>query len=217
MAPDHPARWRIGACVLALLLHGDRARADEEAPLPDAVLHETLALGEDIEARVDGDLDGDGRLDIAYAVRGDARDVYVLLRRDGPDGQRYAPAGRLRLGPDPRVAVRLSIRRGLLVVRDSLGDSVTLDATFRYRVHEATRMRLIGLDATLDTAAIERDGFEISWNLLDGSLLTRVLRVPQGGGTPVRMFEQTSTRPSAPVFMEDTPDPEMVMVELRGR
>ncbi len=209
--------------IIALMIAGPAVAAPPTARgarISDAILNETIELGEEIESRGDGDLNGDGRIDTAYAVGSvDARAVHVLLSAHGGPTP-YRPAGVLRLDTAALGAAKLSIAKGVLKVEDLSGGTTAIAATYRFRAEPGgAKMRLIGLDATLYSRTFAHDGFEMSWNLLTGDIVTRELRLSAGGGDPRydRLFEQRFKRPSKPVHMEDTPDPEMVMVDIRKK
>lgn len=209
--------------LASLMITGASAQT-KRAPLPpisDAILQEHVELGEELESRADGDLDGDGDPDTAYLIASeDRRTVHVLLRIHGGGVQTHRPAGELILPETPLGPASLSIANGVLKVEDLSGGTTAMSTTYRYRFDQKTgQMRLIGLDATLYSRTFAHDGYEMSWNLLTSAIITRVLALNEGGGdaayTP--KFEQRSRRPSLPIAMKDTPDPEMIMVDLRRK
>ena len=78
-------------------------------------------------------------------------------------------------------------------------------------------MRLIGLDATVYSRTYAHDGFETSWNLLNGDATTRELKLNTGGGDaaynpgPQHSFK----RRIRAQYLADSPDPEAVLEEMR--
>ena len=66
-----------------LLLPGAAHAAPNRPPIPaltDQYLLDQLELGEEIEARADGDLNGDGDIDTVFGVSSpDERHLYVVL------------------------------------------------------------------------------------------------------------------------------------------
>jgi hypothetical protein len=207
--------------MAALLLAGPvQAVAPRPAvpPLTDAQINETLEMGQELETRIDGDLDGDGDVDTVYVVASpDERTLHVSLAYRSEVDLGHETAGALRLPPDPLGGAGLSIRKGVLVVTDLTGGTTALQATYRYRLDRSgaePRMRLIGLDATLYSRTWAHDGSEMSWNLLTGDMHTETLKLSGSGENAVydRIFARKSKRPSKPVYMEDTPDPEDALI-----
>lgn len=208
--------WR-GALPLLLLLNGP-AKAQ---PVSDADLNDSLDLGQEIEARADGDLNGDSAIDTAYLVRSeDARTLHVLLGPPRETAPRYRPVGTLILDVASLGPADLSIAKGLLKIEDLTGGTTAISAIYRFRLDpRVQRLRLIGLDATLYSRTFAHDGYEMSWNLLTGAAITSLLRVGKPGSDTGydKLFTTRSTRVHKPLYMEDVPDPELLMVELRGK
>ncbi|MEP6784233.1 MAG: hypothetical protein ABI898_00665 [Sphingomonadales bacterium] len=204
----------LGVCMLTSGIHA--------APrLTDKQLNSALELGQEIEGRTDGDLNGDGAIDTAYAVGSeDARSVTVLAAQRPGAKTPYRPIGTLKLEPAPLGPASLSIAKGILKIQDLTGGTTAISAIYRYRFDSpGGRMRLIGLDATLYSRTYAHDGFEMSWNLLTGDIVTRDLKLNKRGGDAAydKAFERRFKRPSKPLYMETTPDPEMVMVDIRKK
>ena len=104
-------------------------------------------------------------------------------------------------------------------VKDLTGGTTAYSTTRRYRYDQAAgRMRLIGFDSTLYSRTYAHDGFELSWNLVTGKLITRELRLNEKGGDAAYdpIVEKATTRKSGKVWLSDTPDPETLMDEVRG-
>lgn len=211
---------RFAAASFLALLPMLATAAAPSPRLSDKLLNEGISLGEEIEARADGDLNRDGLIDTAYAVGSpDARSVEILFGVPGPR-PRWRPGGTLKLDTSPIGRPQLSIAGGVLKVDYLSGGTTAIKATYRYRFDPQTRkLRLIGLDATLYSRTFAHDGYEISWNLLTGAVITRDMLLSERGGDAAygRIIEHKLTRTSGKLFMETTPDPELVMVELRGK
>ncbi|QNA82812.1 hypothetical protein G4G27_01380 [Sphingomonas sp. So64.6b] len=219
---------RVLTIAAAILLSVPIPAAAQRAPasrLTDAQLNDSLELGQEIESRVDGDLNGDGLIDTAYVAGSpDARTVTVLIAQRPGAKTPFRSIGDLKLEPSPLGPATVSIAKGVLKVEDLTGGGTAISAIYRFRIDPGQgkgqgRMRLIGLDATLYSRTYAHDGYEMSWNLLTSDIVTRDLRLNKGGGDAAydKVFEHRSRRPSKPLYMEDTPDPEMIMVDLRKR
>ncbi len=214
----------IRTFAFALLLSG-AAHAQKRAPLPpisDTILLEHVELGQELESRVDGDLNGDGDPDTAYIIASeDARTVHVLLLRiHGSGVQTHKPAGELKLPESPLGSATLTIERGVLKIEDLTGGTTAISATYRFRLDpKRQRMRLIGLDGTLYSRTLAHDDYEVSWNLLTGGAITRELHLNKGSGDAAydKAFESKRNKQHAPLYMEQVEDPELLMVELRGK
>ncbi|MBD3732887.1 MAG: hypothetical protein IE934_09250 [Sphingopyxis sp.] len=207
--------------IAALLLGGTAHAAAPPEPRPavaDETLQDGLELGEEIEARVDGDLNGDGDPDTAFVVASpDARTLYVVLSYRTEVDFGHDPAGSAKLATDPLGPAELSISKGLLVVKDLTGGTTALASTYRFRADKAKappRMRLIGLDATLYSRTWAHDGSEMSWNLLTGDVVASQLKLVGKGedASYDKQFTRKSKRPVTTVYMEDTPDPEEELI-----
>ena len=205
--------------IAALLLSGTAHAAPARPLLPpitDQFLLDQLELGEEIEGRADGDLNGDGDTDTVFVVASpDERHLYVVLSYRSEVDIGHQPGGDFKLAPDALGAAELSIAKGVLTVKDLTGGTTALSATYRYRADKGQpKMRLIGLDATVYSRTYAHDGDEMSWNLVTGDFVTSLLKVT--GDSEDRSYDRLYTRkfkrPSKPIFMEDTPDPELELV-----
>ena len=93
-----------------------------------------LELGEEIETRADGDLNGDGDTDTVYVVASpDARMLRVMLSYRSEVDIGHEPGGELKLEPLPIGPAELTIAKGVLTIRDLNGGTTALSATYRYR------------------------------------------------------------------------------------
>ena len=178
-----------------------------------------LPAGSELEARVDADLNGDGIDDVAYlAGNEDSRALSVLLSEKGEVHVEHRPDV-LVLDPTSLGPGSLTLDGNVLKFEDLSGGTTAVASTHRFRYDPAIgHMRLIGLDATLYSRTYAHDGFELSWNLLTGDLITRELRLNRGDGdaTYDEIDERKSKRPSDPVWLSETPYPEDLIAKLRG-
>lgn len=206
----------IAAFLLGSAAHAAPGREPMQ-PVSDATLNGWLEMGEEIEARVDGDLNGDGDPDTVYvAASPDARTLHVLLSYRAEFDLGHQPAGSFRLEPDRLGPAGLSIDRGVLTIRDLTGGTTALSATYRYRADKAKdppRMRLIGLDATVYSRTYAHDGDEMSWNVATGDTITSLLKVATKGDRGYdKLYTRKFKRPVRTIYMEDTPDAEEELV-----
>ncbi len=214
----------VGA-LTALLLAPATAQAMQRYEVPVLSADEiaaTLKGGEEIEARVDGDLNGDGDADTAWIVRGDdARALHVQFAVRGEFDFYHEPAGSIALDAYPLGPADMTISKGVLVVKDLTGGTTAVSATYRFRGEKAKpRMRLIGLDATLYSRTYAHDGAEMSWNVLTGDVTaTRMKLIGEGenatyDASAVMRFK----RPVKAWYMEDTPDAaETLDMAMKGK
>ena len=202
--------------VLMTLFLTSAAHAAPQPPISDEVILEGVQLGEEVETRVDGDLNGDGDPDTAFVIASPvSRDLYVVLSYRGEVDIGHQPGGQLKLPADALGPAGLTIKKGVLVVEDLSGGTTALSATYRYRADKAEpKMRLIGLDATVYSRTYAHDGNAMSWNLVTGDVETKRLR-KVGDGEDASYEDALVTRfkrASKPVYMNDTPDPEEKLV-----
>src|SRR6478736_4710290 len=126
------------------------------AASPAAAFEIDLRPGKTLEARVDGDLDGDDMPDTAWLTSSEDKRELVVHVTDGVTEA-------LTLGTTPLGPGELSIKNGVLVFKDLTGGTTAIDATRRYRYdRDHVRFRLIGYDATLYSRTEQHDGFEVS-------------------------------------------------------
>jgi hypothetical protein len=178
-----------------------------------------LEAGTELETRVDGDLNGDDVNDIAFVAYGeDSRALTVLLsNRTGEFDVEYAPEV-LVLEPTMLGPGALTIEQGVLRFEDLTGGTTAVSSIRRFR-YDAMRkqMRMIGLDATLYSRTNAHDGFEMSWNLLNGDAVTSELRLAEGAGEdPYEKGQQRRFKYRVrPQWLSDAPDPETMIEEMR--
>lgn len=195
-------------------------QAQDVQPMTAEQLKIYLPKDEDLETRTDGDLTGDRVVDTAFIGRGeDKRTLTVLRTVKGEFDIDFEPVGSLELDAYPQGPAEMSIAKGVLKIVDLTGGTTATQATYRYRYDPAARrMRLIGLDATLYSRTYAHDGFEISWNLLTGDFITQDMKLNKKGGDAAYdpIIEKKGKRPSKPLYMEDTPNPEELIEGLRN-
>lgn len=197
--------------LLALLLLLTPAPAfAQRSVMSDEVAKDRVDPGEELVSRTDGDLDQDGEIDTVIVGRSDdTRTLKVWRTVKGEFDLDFVVAGSAKLDAYSLGPASVSIAKGVLKVEDLTGGTTAINAVYRYRMTPEKRMRLIGLDATLYSRTYAHDGFELSWNLLTGDLITRTLRLNKGAGDAAydKIAEKKVKRPSKPLYMEDTPDP----------
>ncbi len=210
--------------AVAVLLAGT-AHAAEPSPLTmmippitDEQLNAGLEMGQEIEARVDGDLNGDGDPDTAYVVASpDERIVNVVLSVRNAEMAGQTLGGRLKLQPDRLGGAGLSIKKGVLVIEDLTGGTTAMSTTYRYRVARGqARMQLIGMDVTLYSRTWAHDGEKMSWNALTGDTVTSLLKVKGSGedGSYETLYTRKFRRPVKTIYMDDTPEPELELISV---
>jgi len=177
-----------------------------------------LPPGTQLETRADGDLNGDGVNDIAFVAGSEtSRALTVLLSVRGEVDVDFK-AEALELEPTMLGPGSLEIAGNVLNFRDLTGGTTAVASTRRYRYDGLRkRMRLIGMDATVYSRTNAHDGFEASWNLINGDAITRELRLVEGAGEdpyePGR--ERRFKHRVRAQWLAETPDPETMLAEMR--
>ena len=206
--------------LTALLLSGAAHAAPDRPPNPpltDKFLLDQIELGEEIEARADGDLNGDGDIDTVFVVASpDERHLYVVLSYRAETDIGHEPGGNFKLEPDPLGPAELSISNGVLTIKDLTGGTTALSATYRYRAavtKEGQKMRLIGLDASVYSRTFAHDGSEMSWNVATGDTITSLLKLSETGDRGYdKLYPRRFRRPAQTIYMEDTPGAEEELI-----
>jgi hypothetical protein len=199
---------------LVALLAAAAAPAQATEILPGVELPD----GAEIEARVTGDLNGDGLEDAAYVAHNeDSRALTVVLTVKEEFSFDYRTEV-LELEPTSLGPGALALDGNVLKFEDMTGGTTAVSSTRRFRYDgRGEKMRLIGLDATVYSRTYAHDGFETSWNLLTGDATTRELKLNTGAGDaaynpgPQHSFK----RRIRAQFLADSPDPEVVLEEMR--
>lgn len=213
--------WAVRLCALVLVF-APPARAQENRatintarmPREASAVREFVPRGWAVEEEVAGDLDGDAVADLAVklveASRGKEADrmnerqraLVILLR--GADGRlrRAAVADRLlqctKCGGAfygvAEASARVTIERGVLVVRQDHGSRNLVEQTFRFRHDRATgRFLLIGYDKT-DRDRATGEQVEESTNFLTG---VRIVKRTQYDERTDRDVVKSNTRTRA--------------------
>lgn len=168
-------------------------------------------LGWSRESEATGDLDHDGRPDIALiVVSPDGEHRMLSVARGAPVG--YRRVGQASLPTDPLGPASLSFSsKGVLVVTDLVGGTTATQAVYRFRYDPATgRMRLIGLDATRYSRTNQHDAVKLSINYLTGQRVDQIDRLTSAGDYDPQPQRRRKGRPAV-LYMEDTPDPDSLL------
>lgn len=177
-----------------------------------------LESGAELEVRADGDLNGDGVNDIAFvSSRDDSRALTVLLSVKREPEVEFAPEV-LELEMTEFTPATLVIDGNVLRFEDLTGGTTAIASTRRFRYDGLRkRMRLIGMDATVYSRTNAHDGFEASWNLLNGDAMTRELRLVEGAGEdPYETGRERRFKHRVrPQWLAESPDPETMLGEMR--
>ncbi len=197
--------------AIALVLATPAQAQQPIVPRPDdSMLENMLPPGHTFETRADGDLNGDGQIDVAFVGRGDdVRALYVALAYTDEFDLGHEIRAKGPLNAYPLGSAELSIARGVLVVEDLTGGTTATSATYRLRYEpKSKRIRLIGLDKTFYSRAYAHDGSESSWNLLTGAYIEHDLILTADGDQYEDGPERRKKWPSKPVYLENLPDVE---------
>jgi hypothetical protein len=150
-----------------------------------------------IAARVEGDLNGDGRPDqVLQLVTADTPDdrsdtdaapeahVLLILLAEGGKLQRTGLAMKLLVPVAPQYSLSLKVRNGVLVVEQAYGmsDVFNLKHLFRYEP-QTERFLLIGRDQFNYTRPLSDDTIKTSENYLTGVRLITTGHFRRGVGT----------------------------------
>jgi hypothetical protein len=160
-------------------------------------------------SQASGDLNGDGRADRvvhlvpqgthydpdAVTAAPESQALLILLAESGGGLRRAGMATRLLQTIVPQWGLRLTIRRGVLVVNQNYGMTEVADVTHRFRLEPATgRFLLIGRDQfTYHRPQELSDRVKTSENFLTGERLTITGHYSAGGG-----YRETQRRERIP-------------------
>lgn len=211
--------------LFALLMSLSVAAAGQEPPpeprpVLEAMADESLVnqYSGRVEARVDGDFNGDGDVDTAAVMRDDeaeTRRLVVALGYRNEFDMGHEPSGEMAMDPYPLGAAVLSVtKKGVLVVEDLTGGTSAISSTYRFRYDKAEhRMRLIGDDVTYYSRTNNHDQINISTNRLTGLQLRQIGVLNTGDGDEAYHMqpETRGTVPTTPVWMEDAPAPDVTL------
>lgn len=202
------------AMPLVALLAASAAHAQAIEILPGV----ELPAGAELEARVNGDLNGDEVEDAAYvAHNGELRALTVVLSVRHEFDVEYRTEV-LVLDPTEFDPAKLTLDGNVLKFEDMTGGTTAIASTHRFRYDgRGKQMRLIGLDAKLYSRTYAHDGFEASWNLLNGDATTRELKLNTGAGDEAYKPGQQRSfkRRIRAQWLADAPHPETFLEEMR--
>lgn len=209
-------------CLFAATLLIAAPLSAQPGPIPAMSAEQVASMldgGNRLEKRIDGDLNGDGDIDTVFVGRGeDQRSLMVWLAYRSEVDFGHQPVGTLQLDPYPLGDVDLSIRKGVLVIEDLTGGTTATQSTYRYRYDsKAERMRLIGLDAERYSRTNSHGTVKLSWNLLTGDRIVARGEVNDSGqGDQAIDYApaKRDKRPSKPLYMETTPNPDSLLESL---
>ena len=176
----------------------------------------------ELEARLDVDLNGDGRLDLAYIAADRNERVLGVLDCDEYGARLGARLlGEASLVPSPTSASSLAVEGNELVVSQVAGEDAVTATTWHYRHDPLTGgMRLVALSGERYRAVVDSTSTRVQWDLETGEYLVErgeSVTLDTGGNVFVYGPPQHSVRPSAPVYMEQAPDPVALLdVEAMG-
>lgn len=201
---------------IAILLAPAGAHAASPSPaapaMSEAAIARLMTQGEEMEARVDGDLNGDGNVDtVVVLVKDDLRTVRAFFTARSGARIHHVAAGTFNLLPGALGPAELTVDKGVLVIRDLTGGTSATSATYRFRGDGAApKLRLIGLDATAYSRTYSHDGAEMSWNLLTGDIVTAQLTVKRDDSDRGydKVGAKRARRPASAIYMENIPNPE---------
>ncbi|MDP3746413.1 MAG: hypothetical protein Q8Q88_05110 [Phenylobacterium sp.] len=188
----------------------------QRVPVPPMSAEEVKGMVEpaELEVRLDGDFNGDGEIDTVFIARGeDKRELTAMLAYRSEVDLGHQPVGVLQLDAYPLGPANLSIRNGVLMIKDLTGGTSAVATTYRYRYDpKAEKMRLIGLDAKAYSRTNAHGWREVSWNLLTGDQVVSEAELNTGGGEEAyaKPVVKKAKRPSRPIHMENTPSPDDV-------
>lgn len=212
--------WLTVGCA-ALLAGAAAAQQPRLAPMSERMLLDYLPDDSRIETRLDGDFNGDGLVDTAYVGGNDSKRLLrVMIGYKDEFDFGHSPAGEAELETTPLGAASLALRKNVLIVEDLAGGTTATATTYRYRYDAQTRrMRLIGLDAQRYSRSNSHDSLKFSWNLLTGARILQVGHVNDSGqGDEAYRYrpERKLASKSAPVYMEETPNPDALLDAEQG-
>lgn len=195
------------------------AFAQHVPPMSDVEIAGLLDEGFEVEARVDGDFNGDGEIDTAFVQKGEElRGLIVSLAYRDNLSAGHEPLGSMALDPYPvqGAAVSLSVTdKGVLVVEDLTGGTSAVASTYRLRYdRKEHRMRLIGLDAEYYSRTFAHGYYKVSWNLLTGDYVEERADLAKDPTSDAAFGPPTvkrSKKPTKPIYMDDAPTAESLV------
>ena len=212
-------RLPIALLLLPLSLAATAQAPQDLRPVLEPMTDESLAsqFTGQVEVRLDADFNGDGEVDTAAVMRDEEAETRRLVVAIGYRTEvdfGHERIGEMAMDPYPLGSATLSAKKGVLVVEDLTGGTSAVSSTYRFRYDKAEhRMRLIGDDVSHYSRTHSHDQVKISTNRLTGLRLRQVGVVNEDGGDEAyRMQPETrETVPTAPVWMEDAPRPDVTL------
>jgi len=163
------------------------------------------------EAEAMGDLDRDGRADLALVlVSPDGGHRVLTVGRGTPQGFRKVGEAVLPAGPLRPAELNIG-DRGVLTVEDLVGGETAIQATYRFRYDgQSGRVRLAGLDAVHFSRAGVHDANRVSINFVTGERVDQLEKLEDDGTIAPQKARRRKARPAV-LYMENTPDPSTVL------
>ncbi len=176
-----------------------------------------LPAGTEVEILVKGDFNGDEIEDAAYTAHNqDSRALTVLLSVKHEFDFEYRPE--VLILDSSSSPNSLTIEGNVLKLEELSSGTTVFSSTLRFR-HDGRgeQMRLIGMDARVFSRTFAHDGFEASWNLLNGDATTRELKLNTGDGDEAYKpgLQRSFKRRVRAQWLSDAPDPETFLEEMR--
>lgn len=165
-----------------------------------------------LEARLDADLNGDGRPELIY-VAADHNDrlLGILRGGEGAAGIGSRLLGEAPLVAAPRSSVSLALDNGELVVEQVAGEGAVSMTRYRYRYDAPARqVRLVDLSTEQYGNPVEQQTTRLEWNLDSGAHVVvhgEAVTLDDGQAVYVYGPETRTVRNTAPVYLAHTPDP----------
>lgn len=183
-----------------------------QAPRPDtAILKNNSPVNTEIEVRLDGDFTGDGLDDVAFIAASEEKRVLIVMAGYVDEFDLgHEPIGQAELETYPLGVASLSFKKGVLIVEDLTGGTTAINALYRYRFDKTKkRMQLIGDDVMQYSRTNQHDSIKVSTNRLSGKSISQVRKLK--GDNYEDQPAITKTVPTKAIYMEDTPNPCIVL------
>jgi len=216
--PPPPRQSLNSAQAAATANEAKNPTEGERTPPEDAALNALLPAGQTMGPRMDGDLNGDGRRDVAFVgIGAEASALYVAVSVDKPAAG-YALIGKGQIAADQPDRIDLSINGRDLTVEFDNGGTLRVLATYQLR-YDAPRkaMRLIGFNMSTWEIAPYPDMDKRSWNLLTGQTIRTISKSLDDKGEKLSTSEKRGKLIVKPIMLETLPDPYVIEARLDGR
>lgn len=213
---------KLSMILLIILFWTVESRAEglpvKDMPTSGKSLNAFLPKGWAVEDQAGGDLNGDGVSDIsAILMKGkagssireaddDPRALIVLL---GHGKGEFTPAGtndrllQCRGCGGVKEGVGISIRKGVIIVRQMTGSREFSDETWRFR-HDPQKKRFVLIGRDMESGdGMLGTGTMVSFNYLTGRKITRSYRYDTKGENKIAASAKQENVPRKTPFMED--------------